>query len=330
MGQMEQIYRQTEQSGNTGKWQGRLTLTGANVLFFIFTVIFMAYQFIAGIILGTAVYDKIYAFVLVNEFLILASVLIYCFIKRVNIWKTFRFNRVKALPAILILLIAVPASYAASMFNNIAIYLLQFIGDIPNPGIPTPRSIPDLLTGILVIAVAPGICEEMMHRGLLLRAYEKRGTYKAVIIVSILFGLFHFDITNLLGPILLGLLIGYYVVRTNSILAGMLAHFLNNAFAEIMQYAAKQPDKKTITISGTELLQSVIYGIIGVVAVAGLLYLFRRVTAGTEKVVPPISRAGQDVKAVLTHWPIILVIVLYFLMALFYIFTIVLTKYLGL
>lgn len=329
MRQMEQIYRQTEQSGNSGKWQGRLTLTGANVLFFIFTVIFMAYQFIAGIILGTEIYNKIYGFVLVNEFLIVASVLIYCIIKRVNIWKTFRFNKVKVLPAILILLTAAPASYAASMFNNIVIYLLQFIGDIPNPGIPTPRNIPGLLVGILAIAVAPGICEEIMHRGLLLRAYEKRGTYKAVIIVSILFGLFHFDITNLIGPILLGLLIGYYVVRTNSILAGMFAHFLNNAFAEIMQYVAKQPDTKTITISGTDLLQSVIYGIIGIIVVAGLLYIFRKVTVSTEKAVPPISRAGQDVKAVLSHWPIILVIVLYFLMALLYIFTIIATKYLG-
>jgi|GEM_PF-243788 len=326
---MEQIYRRTEQPDNIGKRPGKLTVTGVNVLFFIFTVIFLAYQFVAGLIMGTEIYDKIYAFVLANEFIILASVLIYCFIKKINIRETFRFNKVKALPALLILLIAVPASYAASMFNNIVIYLLQFIGDIPNPGIPTPGSIPELLTGILVIAVAPGICEEMMHRGLLLRAYEKRGTYKAVIIVSILFGLFHFDITNLLGPILLGLLIGYYTVRTNSILAGMLAHFLNNAFAEVVQYAAKQPETKTITISGTDLMLSIMYGIIGIICVAGLLYLFRMVTESTAKIVPPISRAGQDVKAVLTHWPIILVIVLYFLMALFYIFTIVLTKYLG-
>ncbi len=327
---MEQIYRQPEQSGNIGKRPGKLTVTGANVLFFIFTVIFLTYQFVAGIIMGAEVYDKIYAFVLANEFIILASVLIYCFIKKINIRETFRFNKVKALPAFLILLIAVPASYAASMFNTIVIYLLQLIGDIPNPGIPTPGNIPELLTGILIIAVAPGICEEMMHRGLLLRAYEKRGTYKAVIIVSFLFGLFHFDITNLIGPVLLGLLIGYYVVRTDSILAGMLAHFLNNAFAEIVQYVAREPETKTITVSGTDLVQSIIYGIIGIAAVAGLLYLFTRVTESTAKIVPPISRAGQDAKAVLTHWPIILVIVLYFIMALFYIFTIVMTKYLGL
>jgi membrane protease YdiL (CAAX protease family) len=319
-----------EQFGSIGKKQGKLTLTGANILFFIFTVIFLAYQFVIGFIMGTAIYDKIYIIVLINEFIILASVLVYCFIKRINIWETFRFNRIKVLPAVFIVLTVIPASYAASMFNNIVIYLLQSIGNIPNPGIPTPQNIPELLLGILIIAVAPGICEEMMHRGLLLRAYEKRGTYKAVVIVSILFGLFHFDVTNFFGPVLLGLLIGYYVVRTNSILAGMLAHFLNNAFAELVQYLNKEPQTKTITISGPDLVQSIIYGIIGIAATAVLVYLFRLFTRDTVKTVPPISRVGQDVKAVLTHWPIILVTVFYLIMAVFYIFTIVLTKYLGL
>lgn len=319
-----------EQTGNAEKRQGKLTLTGANVLFFIFTVIFIAYQIVMGFIFGTKVYDKIYTFVLINEFLIIASVLVYCFVKKINIRRTFRFNRVKPLPALLILLIAAPASYAASMFNNAVIYLLQTIGKIPNPGIPTPENIPELLAGILIIAVAPGICEEMMHRGLLLRAYEKRGSYKAVVIVAILFGLFHFDITNFFGPVLLGLLIGYYVIRTNSILAGMFAHFLNNAFAELMQYLEKQPQSDTITISGQDIVQSAIYGIIGIAVTIGLLYLFRLFTRDTVKTVPPISSAGQDAKAVLSHWPIILVIVLYFIMAAFYILTIVVSKYLNL
>ncbi|HEX2946404.1 MAG TPA: type II CAAX endopeptidase family protein [Clostridia bacterium] len=327
---MDNLDQQMEQPGGTGKWQGKLTLTGANILFFIFTVIFLVYQFVIGIIMGTAIYDKIYLIVLINELIIVASVLIYCFIKRINILKTFRFNRIKALPALIILFAAVPASYAASMFNTIVIYLLQSIGNVPNPGIPTPKNIPELLMGILIIAVAPGICEEIMHRGLLLRAYEKRGSYKAVVFVAILFGLFHFDMTNFIGPVLLGLLIGYYVVRTNSILAGMLAHFLNNAFAEFVQYLNKEPQKDTITISGTDLVQSIIYGIIGLAVVAVLLYLFRLATRSTVKTVPPISRTGQDVKAFLTHWPIILVIVFYFIMAAFYILTIVLTKYLDL
>lgn len=319
-----------EQAGDVVKKQGRLTVTGANVLFFIFTVIFIAYQIVTGFILGTEVYDKIYVFVLANEFLIIASVLVYCFIKKINVWRTFRFNRVKVLPMLLILAIAAPASYAASMFNNAVIYLLQSLGKVPNPGIPTPANIPELLAGILIIAVVPGFCEEMMHRGLLLRAYEKRGSYKAVVIVSILFGLFHFDITNFFGPVLLGLLIGYYVIRTNSIIAGMFAHFLNNAFAEIVQYVIKQPQSDTITVSGPDMVQSLIYGIAGIAVTVALLYLFRRSTSDTVKAVPPISRAGQDFTAVISHWPIILVIVFYVIMAVFYIFTIVLTKYLGL
>ena len=65
------------------------------------------------------------------------------------------------------------------------------------------------------------VCEELMHRGFLLTAYERRGSYRAVVIIAILFGLFHFDIMNLAGPIFLGLIIGYYVIRTGSIFAGI-------------------------------------------------------------------------------------------------------------
>ena len=75
-----------------------------------------------------------------------------------------------------------------------------------------------------------------MHRGFLLTAYERRGSYRAVVIVAILFGLFHFDIMNLLGPIFLGAVFGYYVIRTDSIFAGILAHFLNNAIVVVIQY----------------------------------------------------------------------------------------------
>ena len=175
----------------------KLTFTGANILFLIFTVIFLGYQFVLGIILGEALTDYVYLIVIINQLIILASVLIYCFVKKINIKETFRFNNPGLIPILVITLLALPATFAAGMFNTIMVYLLQFIGDIPSAGIPVPQNLPELLTGILIIGVMPGVCEEMLHRGLLLRSYERRGSYKALIIVAIFFGLFHFDITNL-------------------------------------------------------------------------------------------------------------------------------------
>ncbi len=308
----------------------KITLTGANKLFFAFCGVFLVYQIVIGAVFGAAIYDHMYTIVLINEFMIAAFVIVYCLVKKINIRETFRLNKLGIVPALLIIITAVPAMLTATMLNYFVIYLLQFIGNIPSESLPTPSNLTELIIGILIIGVAPGVCEELMHRGFLLKAYEKRGSYKAVVIVSIFFGLFHFDLTNLLGPIFLGMVIGYYVVRTNSIFAGILSHFLNNAFAEIIQYIGRNEVRpEYITVSGEELLGVVIWGLPALVVTAGLLYVFKLVTQDRSVIIPPISNTRQDVGAVLSHWPVISVIVLYILMSVLYIFSIAVSKILG-
>jgi len=51
-----------------------------------------------------------------------------------------------------------------------------------------------------------------------------------------LFGLFHFNLANLVGPIFLGLLFAWLVQVTNSIYAGMIGHAVNNGFAVTISY----------------------------------------------------------------------------------------------
>lgn len=299
------------------------TLTGANIMFFIFTVIFLAYQLMLGMLLGSSINEYIYAIIIINEVLIASSVLIYSFLKKLNIKETFRLNKLGIVPALLIIAMSLPATYAAGMFNSLLIYPLQFIGDIPAQNIPTPGNLPQLLAGIAIIAVLPGVCEEIMHRGLLLKAYEKRGTYKAVIFSAIFFGLFHFDVTNLLGPVFLGLIIGYYVVRTNSIFAGMLAHFMNNAIAVTLRFLIREPARETLELSRMEFIASLTMGIGSLFVISILMYVFTIVTKGKSVIVPRISGARQDIKAVFTHWPIILVILLYVFTIIIFILSII-------
>jgi membrane protease YdiL (CAAX protease family) len=226
--------------------------------------------------------------------------------------ETFRLNKIGLVPSVIIILASFPAYFAALMFNNIVIYFLQFIGDIPQQPIPVPENVSQLLVGIFVIAVSPAICEELLHRGLMMKAYEKRGTFKAIIITSIFFGMFHFDITNLLGPIFLGIIIAYYVVRTNSIFAGMLAHFMNNAIAELIYYfTAHQRKAGPVKISLEELQAIIIIGLIGLFFVWILMIFFNRATRGKAVIHPPISSVKKDIVSIASHWPIVTIIVLF-------------------
>lgn len=315
----------------------RPRVTDVNVMFFIFEVVFLLFQILLVIIalisslrFGVSYYenffiDNMYTITLISELvIILLPVLIFTYVKKLDFKKVFRLNNPGFLPMLLIVPAAFGAYVTAMALNGLLIYLLQFFGEIPITPIPVPRNFQELVTGILVIAVTPAVCEELMHRGLLLSAYERRGTKRALVITSLLFGIFHFDITNLLGPIFLGLLIGYYVIRTNSIWAGIFAHFLNNTIAELHQYFFNDPLKarESFAITGEELFYLGLAGIVGFMFLSLVIAAFRAVTARKSMYTAPIANAREDAKSILTHWPIVIVLTLYILIAVFYIFNI--------
>lgn len=308
--------------------KNKLTLTGANKLFFAFTVVFLAYQFIAAFFLGEVLYDNIYTIIIINEVLVASFVLIYCFARKIDIRETFRIKKLGLAPALFITLLSVPLFLAATMLNNFVVYGLQFIADLPPQSLPVPKTPGELAVAVLITGVMPGVCEELMHRGFLLTAYERRGSYRAVVTVAILFGLFHFDIMNLLGPIFLGAVFGYYVIRTDSIFAGILAHFLNNAIVVVIQYLWGDPSSvESLSLSWQELLGIITIGVPALAVAAVLLFLFKQITEGKTRIVQPVSRPGKDVKTVLSHWPIAAVMVLYIIMAILNLVLMMLMKF---
>ncbi len=300
--------------------KNKITVTGVNIVFFAFLMLFFIFQIIIAI--ATIIYgqnffdDKIYGILLVNQYvIILLPVLAYTLIKKLDIKEVFRVNKLRMIEAGIIILIAIPASMAANMLNVIVLYFLQYFGKVPVSTIPVAQNLKELLIGIAIVAISPAICEELLHRGLILKAYEKRGSVKALVISAIFFGIFHFDMMNLLGPIFLGLLIGYYVIRTNSIFAGMLAHFLNNFFAEILNFVNRENEstQKYISISLNELGQIIIIGIVSLFLVSLLLWAFTSVTENKAQYVPQISNVRNDIISVISHWPIIVIFIFYIL-----------------
>jgi sodium transport system permease protein len=83
--------------------------------------------------------------------------------------------------------------------------------------------------GVLVIGVAPGVCEETMFRGLLLSGLRKLGPWRGVLLTALLFGLAHASVHRLMPTALLGVMFGYLVLRTGSIFTSIIAHALNNS-----------------------------------------------------------------------------------------------------
>lgn len=83
----------------------------------------------------------------------------------------------------------------------------------------------------------PGICEEVLHRGIMLMSRkEYSNTRFCLITSSILFGLMHLNINQFFYAALLGGMMGYVSLVSGSIIPSIIIHFMNNFFSTYFSY----------------------------------------------------------------------------------------------
>ncbi|MDA7978487.1 MAG: ABC transporter permease subunit [Pirellulales bacterium] len=93
---------------------------------------------------------------------------------------------------------------------------------------------------LLAFAVAPAICEELAFRGFILSGFRRLGHKRlAILFTSILFGLAHFVLQQSIVACALGLVLGYLVVQTGSILPAMVFHFIHNGLLVTLSWLLK-------------------------------------------------------------------------------------------
>jgi sodium transport system permease protein len=82
---------------------------------------------------------------------------------------------------------------------------------------------------LLLVAATPGICEELVFRGVFLGLLRRTGTVGAAVLVSsAFFALIHLNVFRFLPTFALGLVMAGIVVRTRSIFPSMLFHAVYN------------------------------------------------------------------------------------------------------
>ena len=87
---------------------------------------------------------------------------------------------------------------------------------------------------VLVVAIMPAICEETLQRGAILshlRSLKKE--WLIILIMGILFGLFHLSALRFLSTAILGALLSYLMVKKNNLVLPMLMHLVNNLVSVI-------------------------------------------------------------------------------------------------
>lgn len=82
---------------------------------------------------------------------------------------------------------------------------------------------------LLALAIVPAICEEIAFRGFLFAGLRRKHPVgRAIVVSSVLFGIFHMVPQQMLTASVLGLILGLFVVRSGSIFPAMLFHVTHN------------------------------------------------------------------------------------------------------
>ena len=85
----------------------------------------------------------------------------------------------------------------------------------------------------MIVGLSAGFCEEIFWRGPMLKSLMSRlPRWSAILIAAFLFASWHLDIAGVLNRTLFGVLLGWLLIATGSVVPGMIIHGIYDAFLE--------------------------------------------------------------------------------------------------
>ncbi|MBN1395426.1 MAG: CPBP family intramembrane metalloprotease [Pirellulales bacterium] len=116
--------------------------------------------------------------------------------------------------------------------------LVEYVYPVSESLLPSLKNIQELINRshfwplVILIALAPAVCEELACRGFILSGFRHfKGKWRAIIYSALLFAVAHGFLQQSMLAFFNGLVIGYLAVQTGSILPCMVFHAMHNTLA---------------------------------------------------------------------------------------------------
>lgn len=208
---------------------------GGMLLFIVFTtvisMILMAMTVTSGsssLNLSTVMLYVINAIAsLVGEFIAAAIIMAMC---KTNINKAVKIKSVSIGDAVKYTLAAMGFAYVFNLllsFMNINLSMFGFENKASDYG-STSGTVENIIY-FIAIAVVPPIIEEFLFRGAILGSLRKHGDALAIVVSAVMFGFAHSNFIQTPVTFLVGLVLAYLTVKTNSLIPAIIIHFVNNS-----------------------------------------------------------------------------------------------------
>jgi len=124
--------------------------------------------------------------------------------------------------------------YVSNFFNSI---IALFGYKHATGGSSMPATWWGLLLSLICTAVLPAVCEETLHRGMLMNGNSMLGIKKSILISGFLFGLLHLNIEQFFYATIIGLFLAYLCWGCSSVVPCIIVHFMNNATSVFLSFA---------------------------------------------------------------------------------------------
>ena len=108
--------------------------------------------------------------------------------------------------------------------------------------------------GYFVVGLLAPLSEEIVFRGAVLRSLLRwrENPWVGIVISALLFALIHMNPAQMPHAFLIGLLLGWMYYRTDSIVPGVVYHWVNNTVAYVLYNFYPDPDMRLIDLFGSQ------------------------------------------------------------------------------
>lgn len=120
-------------------------------------------------------------------------------------------------------------SYVDSLFEDMGV---NYAVSKPQ----SPMGIFGFIISIISVSIVPALVEEFACRGIILGSLRKFGDGFAILVSSILFGLMHGNFDQMFFAMTVGAVLGFIVVKTESLWTAVAVHMTNNLISVLITY----------------------------------------------------------------------------------------------
>ena len=175
---------------------------------------------------------------LIGELILLGTAVGAVAVFHGNFRSVFPIHKPKLTEVMGTILIYLGASQAISVVTMIEMYIAPEMVIETSIGLSSMFTSSSMIVAIIVVGIAPAICEEAVFRGVFFNSIwnQTHGKWIPILVTAAVFGLFHGSIIRFFPTFLLGIVLGYLVYETNNMFYNVMFHAINNIIPVLVLY----------------------------------------------------------------------------------------------